>query len=646
MSDLEKAWDDLPTGEPPTADILRAGRIAAATRRRRLVTRPLIAAGAAAAVVGAFVAGAQTGGVSTDVPGTGDASPAAFQADLDPAQSCDELLASYRDRGSDLVTAWGWQGREVAYSTELRRLSDLAATPVPTSGRVIRQEASDTGTNVQEPGVDEPDTVKTDGSRLVRLRGTDLITFDVTGSVPTKVSTLHLPRLDDGEILLAGNRVVVVGADRSTSRDVLTGERRGSRVFTVSLKDDAAPEITSDVTYASRVLSVRQHGSVVRLVLATGLPDLDFVQPGDDRTPDAALQANRRIVRESTLADWLPTFDTGGDQKRLVDCTNVAIPPDELGLDTVTIVGLDVAKPKEPHTIGLAGATTIAYESASHLYLASSPATIGCWDCGFGTIVRPARFQTGTSRVFDFDLDGIRATHVASGEIEGTIADRWSMDEADDVLRVAVGPSSETGRANSIVTMRRDATELVELGRLDGLGKNEQLKGVRWFDDLAFAVTFRQVDPLFTIDLAEPAQPRLVGKLKIPGYSDYLHPLSDDELLGIGERDGSAQIALFDVSDLAHVRQVAVERYPGSTAIAGREPRAFTWLPDQHTVLTVLQKGNTGYVDAVTVRDGRLRSTRTAVEHGSDILGVRTIGLPGGRVALVTGEDVTFFKLP
>ncbi len=643
MTDLEKAWDDLPTGEPPTEAILRAARVRAAARRR-LVTRPLIATGAAAALVGAFVAGAKTGGVSTDLPGGSDASPAAFQADLDPARSCAELLASYRDRGADRVTAWGWQDPEpIGYATDLRMLENGA--PVPLAGRISRQTASDTGTNVQEAGVDEPDTVKTDGERLVRLRGDDLVTYDVTGETPRKKSTLHLPRLDGGELLLVGNRVVVVGADRGTPRDDITGERRGSRVFTVSLKDDADPKITSDVTYASRVLSVRQRGGAVRMVLAAGLPDLDLVEPAKGRTSGEALEENRRIVRESTLSDWLPTFDAGGGEKRLVDCTNVAIPPDDLGLDTVTIVGFDAAKPEEPQTIGIAAATTIAYESSDHLYLASSLSTAGCWDCRFTRLVRPVP-QSGTSHVFDFDLDGIRATHVASGEVEGTIADRWSMDEADDVLRVAVGPSSETGNANAIVTLRRDGTELVEEGRLDGLGRNEDLKGVRWFDDLAIAVTFRQVDPLFTIDLTNPAKPRLLGTLKIPGFSDYLHPLNDRELLGIGERDGSAQIALFDVSDLADVRQVAVERYPGSTALAGQEPRAFTWLSDQRTVLTVLQKGNTGYVDAVTVRPGKLTSRLTAVEHGSDIAGVRTIGLPGGRVALVTGEDVRFFDLP
>ena len=106
------------------------------------------------------------------------------------------------------------------------------------------------------------------------------------------------------------------------------------------------------------------------------------------------------------------------------------------------------------------------------------------------------------------------------------------MDAVDGVLRVAVGPSSETGDFNSVVTFREDGNELVEAGRVDELGVGEEIKSVRWFDDLAIVVTFRQVDPLYAIDLTDPAAPRLLGELKIPGFSDYLHPLGEHRLLG------------------------------------------------------------------------------------------------------------------
>jgi len=643
MSKLEDLWDELPTGKPPVDGILDAGRADAA--RRRKLRQTVVAVGATAAVVGAFVAGAAVGNRPGPSGSTAhsDARPAAFQADLEPAESCSQLLESYRDRALGIVTAWGWQRGAVAY--DAGPLEDLSTTPRAAEDQ-RSQLSSDTGTNVQETGVDEPDTVKTDGKLVVRLRGRELVVYDASGSKMVTKSSINLPRLDDGEILLTGSTVVAIGADATSPRDQLTGTRRGSRVITVSLAEPADAKIESTVTYASRVISARQHGSAVRLVLAAGLPALDFVQPGGRVTDEQALIANRRVVEKSTLKDWLPAYDPGSGTEQLLDCTNVAVPPDSAGLDTVSVVGFIAKAPTTPHAIGLAAATTIAYESADHLYLADGPMAWGCRSCMQEDRIRPPQ-AGGTTHLYDFELDGVDAIHVASGEVEGTIADRWSLDESGDVLRVAVGPSSETGNFTSVVTFRRDGQKLAEVGRLDGLGQNEDLKGVRWFDDLAVLVTYREVDPLFTIDLANPAKPRLVGKLKIPGYSDYLHPLSDDEMLGVGY-DGSsgAQIGLFDTSDLAHVRRTAVETYPGAEAVAAWEPRAFTWLPKHATALTVLQKNGRVQVVALKVADGRLSSTLTNVEYGDDAGQVRTLGLPDGRVVLVTGEDVRFFDLP
>lgn len=577
-------------------------------------------------------------------------SPVAFRADLEPAQTCDELLESYRDRALDLVTAWGWDGGDhVLYST-LDEASKAGA-PVRAQAAMEQQAASATGTNIQEVGVDEPDTVKTDGRLVVRLRGNDLEIHDASGSAVVELSSIRIPRVEAGEIMLAGDTVVVIGGDQASPRDNLSGMRRGARVVTVSIADLSAPAIESTVTYASRVISARQHGDVVRLVLAAGLPDLDFAEPaGRKVTRREALLANRQVVKASTIEDWLPTYDAGKGSEQLLDCTEVAVPPDASAVDTVSILGFVAAAPTQPQAIGLAGAVTTAYESADHLYLADSPTSWGCFRCD---LIEPRTAQAqghGTTHLYDFELDGLDASHVASGEVEGTIADRWSLDEADDVLRVAVGPSSETDDVNAVVTFERRGDELVEIGRVGDLGRNEEIKGVRWFDDLAVVVTYREIDPLFTIDLADPARPRLIGELKIPGFSDYLHPLGDDQMLGIGSGGGGrawgAQIALFDASDLADVEQSDVKHYPGGEAIAAWEPRAFTWLPGRDTVLTVLQQDGAVSLATLTAKDGRLSSTLTEVERGSDVTQVRTIALPDDRIVLVTGEDVRFFDLP
>ncbi|MFT4289485.1 beta-propeller domain-containing protein [Nocardioides sp.] len=672
MTKLERLWDDLPAGPAPTQEILRAGRRAVADRRR-VVLRPLLTAGGVAAIAGAFVAGTLVAGPGspTASPGTsdagtsdaggsdaggsdagvpaGDASPVAFTTGLTAAGSCEELRQSYVDRSLGHVTAWGWDvggsgsvplasGSLDSGFAAVRPQAGAAGPAGPTTSRVT---ASDTGTNVQEAGVDEPDTVKTDGSLLVRVRRGDLVLYDVTGPEPAQLARLDLPRITDPELLLDGDTVVALGGD-ATGANHGNGPT-GTRVLTIDIADPAAPSVTADVAYSSDLLAARQHGDVVRLTLSAGLPDLDFVQPAEETGEKTALETNRRKVEDSSVEDWLPTYDDGSGPQQLLDCDRVATPDDDLGVDTVSVVGFDVSAPARPSAIGLAAATTIAYESTDQLFLAASPSTIwlDCWGCAGSSQV------TGTSYLFDFALDGLDATHVASGQVDGTIADRWSMDYADGTLRAALGPSTRTGNDNAVVTFRRDGDELVEAGRVDGLGKNEQIQSVRWFDDLAILVTYRQMDPLYAVSLTDPAHPTLLSELKIPGFSSYLHPLGPDRLVGVGQADWSrGQLGLFDVTDLSDVKQLDVLDYgKQSTTLAGQDPRAFTWLPAHRAVLTVVQRGNAGYLSIVTIAHGKLTNREVEVGHGIDVSEVRTLGLPDDRVVLVTGDDVSFLEL-
>ncbi len=692
MTDLERLWDDLPVGKPPMdklkRDIRRAEMLAAAEemteqraeRRHRFVFRPLLTAGIATGVVGAFLVGTTVdgglgfggGGPGGDRPGSEHLpSHAAFQADLPTAANCDELLDAYIERGLDRVTADGWWADEIYYADDGRLeyygadrdvMTDLAEGSsqlrnyrAPKAG-TNRQTNSDTGTNVQETGVDEPDVVKTDGSVLARIRDDELVLYDVTGEQTERLGSLDLEGTEDAEILLAGDTIVVVGLDEEADRAATPyghGQRTGTRVLTVDIGEPSSPEINDVVTYDARLLSARQHGDAIRLVMSSGLPDLDFTDPGGSTSREEALDKNREVVEDSTIEDWLPTITSGGESEQLLDCTAVAIPSDELALDTVSVVGFDATDAADPEAIGLAGATDIAYESTERLYLVASPAwSEACFEC-IGSRWAPS-VDGGTSYLFDFALDGISATHVASGEVEGAIADRWSMDEVDGVLRVAVGRTSETGNFNSVVTIERDGQDLVELGRVDRLGVDEDIESVRWFDGLAIVVTFRQRDPLYSIDLTDPASPDLLGTLKIPGFSAYLHPLGADRLVGIGEGPGPAggwggQAGLFDVTDLRDVKRVDVQVFgSGSEALAGVDPRTFTWLPGERTILTVVSKwrgSREGYIAVMRLEGGEFETELVRAEYGDDVDQLRTVPLPDGRVVLVTGEDVRFFEV-
>ena len=588
---------------------------------------------------------------------TRDPQLALANADLTSAASCADLLQSYVDRGLDLVGPYGWSfGGGVVYDEMFTGSSagDLARSveaPAAAGVQTSRSINNESGTNVQEAGVDEPDVVKVSGSLLARLDGTTLRLYDVSGDKPDELASLSLPRRSGvrfegqapAEMLLVDGRVVVLQGDQSDPETVVT---------TVDLSDPTSPQVVDTTTIAGRLSAARLHGDVVRVVVQSDLPELDFRYPGNRRGDKAAQVHNEQVVRDSTLADWLPTTDG----EPLVDCDAVAIPADYAELGTTTVVAMDPADPTARTVTAVAAGTLTSYFSPDRFYLATdpygSPVPRDCW----GSCSLPWNGDGGpggTTRLYAFALDGANTTYVASGQVEGIIQDRWSMDAVAGSLRLAVGPSTETGNFNSLVTMREDGSKLVEAGRVDKLGVNEDIKSVRWFDDLAIVVTFRQTDPLYAVDLSSTESPRLLGELKIPGFSEYLHPLGKQRLVGIGQ-DASlrgvtrgAQAALFDVTDLTAPRQLDVVRYPkGSTAGAATDPRQFTWLPERRTVLTVVSQGWTGrigWVSVLSLEDGAMTKKMVEVEYGSDVAQVRLVPLASGKVVLVTGDDVSFF---
>ncbi len=614
---------------------------------RRAATTFVAAGGLLAAGAVGYVLGQEP------APGDGPGSPplALANADLTTPSDCDALLESFVERGLDLVGPWGWGGGPIMYEEQ----AGDAASGAPGAARsseptTSRAGTSGTGTNVQEAGVDESDVVKVSGSLLLRLRDGVLVAYDVAGTEPVEISSTPIddargngwPGDPGGELVLVGGRAVVVG----TSGDGLT-----STITTLDLSDPTSPAVVDATTVRGRASAVRVHGDVVRVVLQDGLPELDFVQPDGTLGEVTARLRNRAVVRGTTLADWLPTVDG----EPVVDCADVAVPRDgDLALGTTTVVALDPSAPTDWTTTAVATDTLVSYFSTDRFYLAATAATWwgggDCMNCRFA----PGG-PGGTTPIFAFALDGSTTTYVASGEVEGTIADRWSMDAVGGSLRVAVGPSSETGDWNSVVTFREDGSALVEAGRVDDLGVGEQIQSVRWFDDLAIVVTFRQVDPLYAVDLTDPSAPRLLGVLKVPGFSDYLHPLGEHRLVGMGQ-DASArgvlrgaQAALFDVTDLTRPRQLDVVRYgPRTVAGAGTDPRQFTWLPDRRMVLTVVSRGwtgTTGWVSVLSLDDGSMSNRMIEVEHGTDVADVRLVPLASGEVAVVTGEDVRFLDL-
>jgi hypothetical protein len=462
----------------------------------------------------------------------------------------------------------------------------LAAAPDSAEGGATGEESDFSGTNVQEAGVDEPDTVKTDGRRVFAIADGRFVELDGRSDQPRVLGGLSLEG-EDHQLLLRGDRAIVIAqlySDRPLepvppSMAPATGkapQAKGAR---------SAPAARASLSPAMRMNN------------QSLLTELDLSLPGRPRIVrnlrvEGALRAARmvegvvRLVVSSTppgvtdesqradVGDWVPSYRvrnrrTGRSALRPVAaCNQVSHPrqPDGVGLLTVMTIDLDRGlTPADSDSI-LADVDTV-YGTADALYVASAQRYVE----GEAPSTVVHKFVTGA--------DG-QTSHRASGTIPGTLLSQWSLSEHGGALRAAStlsawSPASGSTSESFVTTFAERDGALAELARVGGLGRGERI----------YAVTFRQVDPLYTLDLADPRRPRVLGELKIPGYSAYLHPVGEDLLLGVGQdatdqgmRTGG-QVSLFDVSDLSAPKRLATSPLSGWSSAVEQDHRAFLYWP-------------------------------------------------------------------
>ena len=603
-------------------------------------------------------------------------SPPAAAEELPTFDSCEQLRQWYVDAALPMVGAWGfgWPGAYIEGDV-VTVAQRSAASPVAAGAAAVDQAgdqavgSGETGTNVQEAGVDEPDIAKTNGRLVVQVRGGQLLITDVSGDSPRLLSRTDLPRLiAQPELLLVGDRVLVTGDESyrygrgpipvdASGDSVYPGRGIGetTRLVTFDISDPGHPVVTQQDRFDGHLVSAREYDGVVRAVISTGTPDLDFVHPNRRRTVKQAGRANRQIVRETTIDDWLPRVSDGTVAQPLVDCTDVRHPSKPSGFGTISVVTFDARTPTERDTTAVTAGGELVYSSTDRLYVA----TVRGW--GSPVVLRNGgrgrQPAAPTTEVHAFAVDGPATEYVASGKVPGTVRDRWSLSEYDGHLRVAtaLGRDSWNPGENAVVVMAEDGNDLVETGRVASMGIREQIQSVRWLGPLAVVVTFRQTDPLYTVDLSDPTRPRVLGELKIPGFSSYLHPIGGDLLLGLGQdadpegRTRGAQAAVFDIGDLADPRRLSTSGFNRATEMpVAWDSRAFTYLPDRRTALTPVQNWNTGRTRLAVLRvdeDGSLSRTVTAPVARWDATGVRTLPVGGDRIAVVAQGKVRMLSI-
>ena len=603
-------------------------------------------------VLGIVIGAWATSGTGTPASVTGPGGQdLVLTSALEPFAACDDLLAYFKDEALDRVGPYGLDGGGMVVAETTDAAAAGGDAPAPEAARsssappVEGQNYS--GTNNQEAGVDEADIVKTDGRIIATVVQGQLQVIDLDRRSEV-ASTLTLEGWNH-QLLLDGDRLLVVGegdggsggpmpldgpAPMDVARSGMPGGMHGISTLTlVDLSDPADARIEQTLTLDGSYRAARMVDGTARVVLASGPGGLPFVYPEGSglRAEREATRRNREVIASSTIESWLPYYvaedSTGAETEgAALECDAVSRPPEFAGFGIVSVLSVDMSATLTPAGgTGVVAAGETVYASTQNLYV-----TTNRW---YDPADQQATVEDYSTEIHAFDITQPQARYVASGSVRGHVLNQFSLSEHEGYLRVATtegAPWNGAQTSESYVTILEErGGALARVGQVGDLGRGEQIYAVRFLGDVGYVVTFRQTDPLYTIDLSDPADPRTTGELKILGYSAYLHPVGDGLLLGVGQdanRDGmttGTQVSLFDVTDPASPQRVDQVTMPGGSSEVEWDHRAFLyWEPsglvvvpfNRYGVSPQGQEQVTVGARALRVGDGDIRGSGT-VEH-------------------------------
>lgn len=636
----------------------------------------------------ALVAGALGAAIAVPLLTFGSTTAEAGDGRLEPFRSCDDFTALARRRAIDQLDAGGGFAIPMAAAAEDARLG--GAKQLHEQSAATTAAGTFSATNVQVAGIDEPDIVKTDGSRTFAIAQGRLYTLDTSTDKPRLVGSLTLPSGTFGrEMLLVGDRLMIVADAPMAIEPGIGGPdvmsygfpTAGATFIAVDVADMAAPRVDETLTVDGSYVSARQVGSTIRIVVSSN--PLGRIGAG------AATEKDYRAAIESAQAtDFIPTYtlrDAGGatSSGSLLACANISHPAHGSGVGMLSILTVDLTsgiRPVDSDAVMADGWTVMA--SAARVYVALSRTDV------------ENSMMVARTDVHAFDTSvANQTTYRASGTVLGSVLNQFAMSEYDGRLRIATtlesypvtpiraepgvvtpdgdgtgagepGSSGSSGSSGSgsvaeapdastkkviapapddvvssvpvqvpptesaVSVLEEHGAELTQVGTVAGLGRGERIYAVRFIGPTAYVVTFRQTDPLYTVDLSDPTRPRVAGALKIPGYSSYLHPIDDHTLIGIGQDVGSTpdgrgaivrglQVGLFDVSNPAEPRRTRVWTLPGASTEAEYDHHAFLWWPATRTLVVPL---NPRFAIEMDAADTGNRPTAIALRVDADAI--------------------------
>lgn len=548
---------------------------------------------------------------------------AATDSDALQRFSSPEAMEAYLKEGlQQASTRESWRRNVAMMPTAL----DTAATAA--AGSTASRTSA---TNLQESGVDEADIVKVAGSHLFMLAGcgeypcVKVERLDSAGATATPVSTWTFDsklapdgmyRVPDG--ILGQDMLVTVAGQFGGGWYEIWGGWQNSKTELnfLNIADPARISRSEKLTFDGALVSSRVVGGTLYLVTRYTPAPPDYIAYPVERVQE---ERNAAVLERADLPQILPQVrDSRNEAATLVQSRDCYLPVSAVdggrNPSIITITAVPLKNPTAHRSTCFLGASETLYMSTQSLYLATTS-----WDYEVAAAGMLRYTPNHTTAIHKFALDAGNIVYRGSGTVRGHLGwheDKKSfrMGENGAYLNVASSIGDSWGGTSSTrLTVLKEAggNRLETVSVIDGIGKpGEQLYAARFLGRRAYLVTFRVVDPLYVVDLSNQESPRIAGELEIEGYSDYLHPISDTLLLGIGKdaipADAGSdfgrgawyqgvKLSLFDVANPAQPREI-------DSLVLGRRGTESDVLWDHHALSYLPALGSEPARVAIPVR--------------------------------------------
>ncbi len=447
---------------------------------------------------------------------------------------------------------------------------EASASPAPSGAGAANDYSR---TNLQVAGVDEADTVKTDGNYIYKVNGQEVqIIKAVPAGKMELVGTISYAegQMSPRELYVSGNTLAVVGG--ASFGDVVIMQERSIMpyIYPPPYIQESSKVMVYDITNRSK--------PVVKRSFETEGYYLSSRRIGNS----LYLLANRNMLLYRPLGEvkdeeLVPAYrdSAAGGKVQALDLGKVWCLPNFSQPSYLVVAGINLADHSQVADLNAyLGSGENVYASTGKLYATMT-------DYNYPAVLPDNKVPENVvnTKIFRFALKNGKVTYEATGQVPGTILNQFSMDEYRGNFRIATttGNMWESGEGTSKNNLYILDDKLLVKGSVTGMAPGERIYSVRFMGERAYVVTFKDVDPLFVLDLKNPSQPKILGALKIPGYSDYLHPYDATHLIGFGKdtiskavKDSQGRVvdtrayyagmkmALFDVTDPTNPKEVAV----------------------------------------------------------------------------------------